>query len=292
MDDGDFIKEDVFSEWATDSSGLRGEFLNQWFDRQLHYTAATCLNSSIGNYTKAYETWKRNYNIIKAIKRILPSRRINYTIMDMGCGTGYHLFSLNARFKLLDCQLVGMDLAKLDIFFAEEIKKKLNTGNLQFVVGDATDSGLPGESFDLILCSELLVHIKNPYKCIAEIKRLLKPGGHCIISTPNKDNWMIKLGNFFKRLSLRAPGEQAYSTEEGEIISVKGTKEWKDIFKDQDLKLKKLYRGSPIWGGGDRYNRQRIFFAFLLITDKILDWLPFTKNISENVVYLVQKSKP
>lgn len=49
-------------------------------------------------------------------------------------------------------------------------------------------AGIKGESFDGVLCSEVLEHLFEPHKVIQEFARVLKPGGHVLITVPNFDN--------------------------------------------------------------------------------------------------------
>lgn len=53
------------------------------------------------------------------------------------------------------------------------------------LVADLEDlSALDGESFDSVLCSEVLEHVRHPQRVIGELHRVLKPGGVIILSTP------------------------------------------------------------------------------------------------------------
>ncbi len=64
-------------------------------------------------------------------------------------------------------------------------------------VGTAEATGLPGESFDVVVCTQVLEHCVNPWQAISEIQRVLKPGGHLVLSVPHvwfyhphpADNW-------------------------------------------------------------------------------------------------------
>lgn len=56
---------------------------------------------------------------------------------------------------------------------------------------------LPNDSFEFILCTEVIEHVANPFKAVKEIYRILKPGGFLFLSTPFNfrihgplpDNW-------------------------------------------------------------------------------------------------------
>src|SRR5690606_30772767 len=48
----------------------------------------------------------------------------------------------------------------------------------------ATDLPFRDESFDFVLCTEVLEHVPDPHRAYAEIARVLKPGGRALITTP------------------------------------------------------------------------------------------------------------
>ncbi len=59
----------------------------------------------------------------------------------------------------------------------------------------------PDEGFDLAVCLEVIEHVENPFALCRELKRVLKPGGRAIISTPNILRWRSRIqflleGNF------------------------------------------------------------------------------------------------
>lgn len=52
------------------------------------------------------------------------------------------------------------------------------------IVGDITDIPEEDESFDVVLCSEVLEHLPNPVEALKEFQRLLKKGGKLILTAP------------------------------------------------------------------------------------------------------------
>lgn len=76
--------------------------------------------------------------------------------------------------------------------FAQYDPQKVNSG-LQMnewnygeldIVSDIASIPEPNESFDAIMCTEVLEHIINPREAISEFSRLLRPGGYLIITAP------------------------------------------------------------------------------------------------------------
>ncbi len=52
-------------------------------------------------------------------------------------------------------------------------------------VGDAQKLPFASESFDTVFCSQVLEHVPEPWKALAEMRRVLKPGGHLILTVPH-----------------------------------------------------------------------------------------------------------
>jgi SAM-dependent methyltransferase len=49
---------------------------------------------------------------------------------------------------------------------------------------DVTDIPVPDESFDVVLCTEVLEHVPEPIKAIHELARILRPGGRLLLTAP------------------------------------------------------------------------------------------------------------
>ena len=57
-------------------------------------------------------------------------------------------------------------------------------GSFRFICADASDTGLPAESFDTIIMNDAFEHLADPEAVLAECARLLKPGGRVFINFP------------------------------------------------------------------------------------------------------------
>lgn len=57
-------------------------------------------------------------------------------------------------------------------------------GSFRFICADASDTGLPSESFDTIIMNDAFEHLADPEAVLAECGRLLKPGGRVFINFP------------------------------------------------------------------------------------------------------------
>jgi SAM-dependent methyltransferase len=122
----------------------------------------------------------------------------SYKILDVGCGTGRHT-SAASRFK--DVTVIGTDIKYTDSVEARNrivLDKKYGfNGGGKFAILTSDIKHLPfnDESFDIVICSEVLEHIPDHEKAIGEITRVLKSSSNLIISVPRylpeKICWML-----------------------------------------------------------------------------------------------------
>jgi len=100
-------------------------------------------------------------------------------VLDLGCGCGYGAHALAQAGAQT---VVGIDIAPVAIAYATT---HYAHENLSFQTGDVRDTCLPDASFDLIVCFELIEHVHEQKAVIAEVQRLLAPGGLFVCSTPD-----------------------------------------------------------------------------------------------------------
>src|SRR5262245_61950682 len=96
-------------------------------------------------------------------------------VADLGCGVGM-VTALLAELVGPGGQVVGIDSNGAQLAQARDLLKCTGT-NTRFVQASATDTGLPPESFDLVYCRFLLIHLPEPERALREMFTLLKPNG-------------------------------------------------------------------------------------------------------------------
>ncbi len=108
-------------------------------------------------------------------------------VLDMGCGAGRHAFALyrqGAHVVALDQNAV--ELADVQVMFeAMADKGEVPAGaTAETVEGDAYALPFEDGSFDKVICAEVLEHLPEDERAMAELVRVLKPGGQIAITVP------------------------------------------------------------------------------------------------------------
>jgi len=96
-------------------------------------------------------------------------------ILDCGCGPGSITVGLAEWAP--DGQTIGIDLGAEQLDGARALARDLGVENVTFRQGDILDLPFDDDSFDVVFSQAVLYHVPNTEKALAEIKRVLRPGG-------------------------------------------------------------------------------------------------------------------
>ncbi|MCK0176173.1 class I SAM-dependent methyltransferase [Mycolicibacterium sp. F2034L] len=108
-------------------------------------------------------------------------------VIDVGCGAGRHTFEAYRR----GADVIGFDQNVSDLNDVDEILQAMKeqgevpaSAKAEAVKGDALDLPYPDATFDCVIASEILEHVPQDDEAIAELVRVLKPGGRLAITVP------------------------------------------------------------------------------------------------------------
>ncbi len=97
-------------------------------------------------------------------------------VLDVGCGTG----EMAARLSELGYEVWGVDIADPMIRHAAQ-----RYGSCRFRVGDIEHIPFDDDTFDAVVCLGVIEYLPDDGQALTEIRRVLKPGGNAIVSTPS-----------------------------------------------------------------------------------------------------------
>jgi ubiquinone/menaquinone biosynthesis C-methylase UbiE len=125
---------------------------------------------------------------VHQVVRLLDCRPSD-RVLEVGCGGGNVLERVAAH-------RVGLDLSP---WILAKARARLG-GAAQLVRGDAQALPFADGAFDRVFCSEVLEHLLEPEAALAEMRRVVAPGGWVVVSVPNE-----ALINRVKRAGFRLP---------------------------------------------------------------------------------------
>jgi SAM-dependent methyltransferase len=101
-------------------------------------------------------------------------------VLDLGCGAGYGTAYLADTAR----RVVGADVDSTAIAYARD---RYARPNVDFEVVDASALPFPAGSFDTVAAFEMIEHVEEAGAVVAEVARVLRPGGTFVLSTPRVD---------------------------------------------------------------------------------------------------------
>ena len=104
-------------------------------------------------------------------------------ILDIGCGSATLLAGLKSR----GFRVMGVDLS------GEAAKIAESAYGIHVAVGSLEAAALPANSFGLVTLFNVLEHVPDPRPLLAEVARILSPGGKIVVQVPNTSSLQARL---------------------------------------------------------------------------------------------------
>lgn len=102
------------------------------------------------------------------------------TYLDLATGTGYVAFALVDR--VCDVKIIGVDIADQAIATNNRLAAERGLSNVEFHVVDGTHLPFADQTFDGIICRYAMHHFPEPGATLADVHRILKPGGRLVVA--------------------------------------------------------------------------------------------------------------
>lgn len=166
----------AFFESITQEGILEDERRCEPFYRALNAAYPTAAES--GAFSESDEE-------IVSLLRARPLNACAPQVVDVGCGGGRLLRRLALEYPR--ASLVGTSIFE----FTLDQTRQLSTKGIRPIYCTANRIGLPDNSQDLVVSTEVIEHLRSPRELVTEIARILKPGGVFCVTAPSKAGYIF-----------------------------------------------------------------------------------------------------
>lgn len=165
------------------------------------------------------------------------------TVIDVGCGAGRHAFEAYRR----GADVIAFDRDEAELRSVAAVLRAMGesgeapaAASAKAVAGDALRLPHPDETFDCVIASEILEHVPQDDRVIAELVRVLKAGGTLAVSVPR---W------FPERVCWLLSDE--YHSNEGGHVRIYRASQLRDKIANAGMRLTHEHHAhalhSPFW---------------------------------------------
>jgi len=132
-------------------------------------------------------------------------------LIELGCGPGFYSSRLAQRYP--EISVIGVDRSPSQLSWAREKRNALRLNNCQFQSDNVLELSHGDDSFDVLIASRLFTVLPNRRRAVAEMYRVLRPGGLAIHVLPTH-TW-----RFWTTLTLIPAGFQYIFAGPGAIAA-------------------------------------------------------------------------
>jgi ubiquinone/menaquinone biosynthesis C-methylase UbiE len=169
----------------------------------------------------AYEVWHDHYEVdsdtdtpwhrlVKA--HLSPARDLaGKRVLEIACGRGGFACWLASQSER-PTEIVAADFSATAVQKGRAFAVERGLSGITWQTGDIQDIAHDDASFDTVISCETIEHVPDPRRALAELARVLKPGGRLLLTTPN---YLGTMGLY--RGYMRLTGRRF--TEEGQPIN-------------------------------------------------------------------------
>jgi ubiquinone/menaquinone biosynthesis C-methylase UbiE len=212
-------------------------------------------------------------------------------VLEIGCGLGTD----GARFAQAGADYIGLDLSPVSLHWARENVQQRHLP-ARWLLADAESLPFPDATFDLVYSSGVLHHTPDFAAAVAEIHRVLRPGGRAVVMTYHRHSLNYYVGIQF----LRRLGAMLLTTNAGIRVAARLSGGSIDHLREHSNRLRQLrwsYLSGQTWlnsntdGVGNPLSRvftrremQRYFGRFARLQTQVrflhAESIPVLRNLS------------
>lgn len=245
---------------------------------------------------EAFWYWHRQ-RILDLVRSALPAATSRELVgVDVGCGDGFvaRRIARELKFRTFIAVDAYMDHVR---FIAAENDFHGGGTRLEPVLGNIYSVPLRDCIADLVICSEVVEHLTDDARALAELHRILKPGGVLIMATPNgaplphRLVWALR-GQHNTGSTCSPPlHRDAPDTQLHGHINVQDLSYWCSALRRACFAVEAV-RPVTLYYGGSRLDRNPFRFAIALMVQALTSGFPWGHHFSEGLVICARRPKP
>jgi 2-polyprenyl-3-methyl-5-hydroxy-6-metoxy-1,4-benzoquinol methylase len=131
------------------------------------------------NFKLLFPTYRTRFQFVRRALDTLFDAKPVARGLNLGSGEGDY----DPAIKRYCQTLAACDINELDVAFAQQLNRDMP--GIHYSVQDGAKLTYRDELFDFVTCIDVIEHVPDPKALLREIYRVLKPGGHSVISCPN-----------------------------------------------------------------------------------------------------------
>lgn len=130
-----------------------------------------------------------------------PLARDGRHLLDIGCASGHY----SIPYAVAGGRVTGLDVAEAGVrLFGERAREAGVADRADARAGDVRELPFENASFDVVFMSEVIEHVREQHEALAEVSRVLRPGGTLVLTTPHAFEQLSTLGRL-RRLRAATP---------------------------------------------------------------------------------------
>jgi SAM-dependent methyltransferase len=233
---------------------------------EAYFNSGAYADVSFKRYSQYW--WSNRFYALLAKRYGPPQGRV----LEVGCGLGHLLGRLVDRYKAFGTDINAWALSQA----------RRNVPAAHFALLSAEDlGGFPEAAFQIVIAKHVVEHLPHPERAVAEMGRILSPGGVLILATPNLDSAMRKVKK-----------ESWIGYKDLTHISLKPPAEWLDMLRTNRLSPRRVF-SDGFWDAPYLSvipaSLQKAFFGAPGGLQAILGWSMIPLRMGESLIVIAER---
>jgi 2-polyprenyl-3-methyl-5-hydroxy-6-metoxy-1,4-benzoquinol methylase len=116
---------------------------------------------------------------LELMRPVIDQQARTVRVLDLGCGQGHITARMLEAFPTAEISAVDYSISAIDYAIR-------TFPGIDFIVASAYRLPYVPGYFDMVVCNNIWEHVPDPLALLGAIKKVIKPGGHLVISTPSR----------------------------------------------------------------------------------------------------------